>query len=438
MNGWHIIILRILIGPIVLIGSSNGVLAAMDVATLQQQLSEGKTAEVREQLESALARDSENPYLLYNRAITACLEGRFEEALIDFDLVEEGRSKILAAKARFQKGNAEFRLGQRSLTNDLESVIAHWKQSIGNYEALLVQEPDHAAAQTNRMVVRKLLLDTLLKRGQENLEKGQQPSSPADRRIQSLRSALEQFHDAGGMKPEEPQAREAKEGEEKARELLAQLLAKEGTRKTLANNMIMPRPNDIPMGRPDTPQISEGVNMLEDAAALKPEDSNIAQQLDQGRDRLADALTHEALLYLTIAPRIPRVDDQLGALRMALEMTEKALDQRPNHQFAQQVQEQIKQKLAQIHEQEGDKLANQPEGAPLEEQAQELSRALDHFQQASGLQPLRENLPKKAAQTQKRLEEALERLGDQLMTKPGEQEAPEAEVTRLEGAEQAL
>ncbi len=67
-----------------------------------------------------------------------------------------------------------------------------------------------------------------------------------------------------------------------------------------------------------------------------------------------------------------------------------------------------------------------------------MSEALDHFQQASGLQPQQQQLPQKAQKTQERLEQALEQLGDKLMKKPGEQESPEGEVTRLEGAEQAL
>jgi tetratricopeptide (TPR) repeat protein len=304
---------------------------------------------------------------------------------------------------------------------------------------LLKETPAHREAQNNREQVRKLLLETLLKRAAENLQKGQQQPQPTEQRIPSLRNAMEQFHDAGEMKPEEQQAQQAKEGEEKAKDLLAQALAQEGTRKTLANNMVMPRQNEPPVMRPDVAQIQEGVYMLEDASDLKPNDQKIAQQLDQGRERLANALAMQALTYKNIEPQIPRVDDKLGLLRMGLELTQKALEQKPNNSLAQQVQEQIKQRLAQIHEQRGDELSQQSQNAELEQQAQQLSEALDHFQQASGLQPQQPQLPKKAEQTQNKLEQALEQLGDKLMQKPGgEEESMEAEATRLEGAEQAL
>ena len=413
-------------------------LAVVDVPALQQQLTQGRTAEVRQELDRELAKDPENPHLLYNRAVTAYAEGRFEEALLDLDLVESSRSRSLVARARFQKGNADFRLGLNARTNDVEAAISRWKQSVASYDALLKENPEHQDAQDNREKVRKLLLETLLKRAEENLQKGRQQPQPAEQRIPSLRNAMEQFHDAGEMKPEGQQAQEAKAGEEKAKDLLAQALAEEGTRKTLANNMVMPRPNEPPVMRPDVAQIQEGVNMLEDANSLKPNDPNIAQQLDQGRERLANALALQALTYKNIEPQIPRVDDKLGLLRMGLEMTEKALEQKPNHALAQQVQEQIKQRLAQIHEQRGDELSQQSQNAELEQQAQQLSEALDHFQQASGLQPQQPQLPKKAEQTQKKLEQALEQLGDKLMQKPGGEESLEAEATRLEGAEQAL
>ena len=178
--------------------------------------------------------------------------------------------------------------------------------------------------------------------------------------------------------------------------------------------------------------------MLEDAKALKPDDQKISEHLEQGRERLANALTLQAMMYQSIEPRITRVDDKLGVLRMAMELAEKALEQKPNHRQAQQVLEQVKQRLAQIHEQQGDQLDQQSENAPLEQQAQDLSTALDHFQQASALQPKQQQLPQKAKKTQEKLEQALEQLGDKLMKKPGESESLDEEAMRLQGAEQAL
>lgn len=414
--------------------------AELDIPRLQKELSSGRASVVRESLDQALEKDAENPYLQYNRAVAAYAEGRYEEALLDLDRVENASVTSLKLQARFQRGNAEFRLGQQSMTNDVDAALSHWKQSLADYEALIKDSPSRKDAAFNREQVRKLLLETLMQSAQKQLDQAQQKDQPqpTTQRIQSLRKAMEQFHDAQELKPEGQQAEAAERGEATAKDLLAQALAQEGTRKTLANNFAVPRRNEPQVMVPDVEQIREGVQMLEDAAALKPKDPEIAQQLDEGQERLANALAQKARIYAMIEPQIPRVDDKLGILRMGLEMTEKALEQRPNHPLAKQVQSQIQQRLAAIHEQQGDQLSQQAENESLEEQAQDLSQALDHFQQASGLQPQQSQLLQKAQQTQKRLEQALEGLGDQLMKKPGEEESPEAEVTRLEGAEQAF
>jgi tetratricopeptide (TPR) repeat protein len=245
---------------------------------------------------------------------------------------------------------------------------------------------------------------------------------------------MEQFHEATEMdQHNEP----AKQGEERARDLLANALANEGERKTMMTNMVAAARNEPPIPRPDTKQIQEGVNMLEDAHDLKPKDDAIAQKLEQGRDRLADALTQQAQIYQGKEPLIQRVDEKLGILRMAMELLEKALADRPNHELAQQTLEQVKQRLAQIHEQEGDHLEQRSERASLEQQAQDLSNALDHFQQGAELQPQQPQLPQKAQRAQSKLEQALEQLGDKLM-QPKPSESLDQQVMRMEGASQAF
>ena len=410
-------------------------LAGIDIVPLQQRLDQGQAEEVRAEFDRALADDATNPHLLYNRAVAAYAAGRFEEALVDLDLVESSRVRSLSNRARFQKGNAEYRLGLTTLTNDIEATIARWKQSLSSYDALLKEQSNHADAKENRDRVSKQLISLLMKTAVENLVRGQQMNRPPDQRISALRSAMEQFH---GVVQMDEKNQEAADGEQKARDLLAKALDEEGTRKTLASQMVMPALHEPAIMRPDVAQVREGVNMLEDAHALKPEDMGIKQHLEQGRERLANALTLQAMIYQSMEPRIARIDDKLGVLRMGMELAEKALEQKLNHAQAQQVLEQIKQRLAQIHEQQGDQLSQQSENAQLEQQAQQLSQALDHFQQASGLQPQQSQLPQKAQKTQERLEQALEQLGDKLMKEPGGEESLDEQAMRLQGAEQAF
>lgn len=422
----------VLTGWLALVPLAQG---SIDVAPLQQLLQQGKTAQVQAEFDKALASDPENPHLLYNRAIAAYAAGRYEDALIDLDLVENSRYRSLANKARFQKGNAEFRLGLNVLEKDTEATVSHWKQSVSLYEELLKQEPENIDAKKNHEQVSKLLFDLLMKLAQENLKRGQEPNQMPEPRIQSLRSAMEQFHEAAQM---EPESQAAQQGEQQSRDQLAQALAQEGTKKTMATNMVMPARNEPPVQRPDIGQIQEGVNMLEDANSLKPDDKSIAEQLQQGRQRLADAHTVQAMIYESLEIRIPLPKEKQALLRMAMESLDKALDQVPEHQLAQETKERIEKKLAEVHEQQGDQLAQQSQHALLEQQAQWLSQALDHFQQASELQPEQSQLPAKAQQTQQRLESVLSQLADKLMKSPGPGESLEQQAMRMEGASQAL
>ncbi len=411
----------------------TGARAGVDVQDLQRQISSGQAEKAREALNRAIASDPKNPYLLYNRAIASYATGKFDEALVDLDLAQESRDHSLSRKAQFQKGNTEYRLGLANINRDTEVTLSRWRQAIVDYQELLKEQPGQADARQNHDLVRSQLRNLLMQLAKQNLQRAETPRA-AQEQINSARAAMDEFHEASQM---EPQDSAAKEGEKRSRDVLAEALTREGERKTLASNPVMPEKNEPAIPRPDTKQIEEGVRMLEDAHSLKPSDPNIAQKLDQGRDRLAEALTQQAQIYAGLEPRIPRLDEKLGLLRMAMELLQKALDEKPNYQHAQQVLEQVKQRLAQIHEQEGDRQEQLAENANLEQQAQALSQALDHFQQASDLQPQQAQLPQKAQKAQSRLEEALEKLGDQLMKSPG-LETIEQQVTRMEGAAQAF
>lgn len=408
--------------------------SALDIVELQQQVLTGDAAKAHAQLSVELKRKPNDARLLYNRGVAAYAAGRYEDALVDFDLVQDSKNKKLAHKSRFQKGNAQFRLGYGTRDYDPEATIARWKQSLSEYNELLKIMPEDLDATKNRNVVRAELLKLIKASAKENLERGMQPQRPPDSRINALRWAIEQFQDAQEIEPNET----AREGEEIARDELAKLLANEGEKRSMTQNMVNPSRNEPAIPRPDTNRIQEGVDMLQDAHDLKPNDQEIAQKLEAAKNRLADALTQQARIYQSVEPRIPRVDEKLGLLRLAMELVERALEQNENHQGAKETLEQIKRRLAEIHEQEGDQQQMMARNSQLEQQAQSLSQALDHYQQAQQLQPNDQRLPQKSQQTQGDLERALEQLGNKLMQPGGEQESTEEQISRMEGAQQAF
>lgn len=409
-------------------------LAAADHRALQDQVITGQAPAVLKELEQALAADPDNPRLLYNHGIAAYAAGRYEDALVSFDRAEYAGNQRIARLARFQKGNTEYRLGQAARQANLDETIARWRQSLENYKELLKSGAADPRGEANFTFVRKSLLDLLLSDARKHLQSAQAPNLPAPRRLEELRNAFQKFSEAKEVDPANP---DAAAGEQQARDQLAQELARQG--RQLAEAPLRTKPNFREPTLPDfdTAPLEEGVGMLRDANTLKPADPGIKKSLTEAQRKLADAQNLKARSYMALEERVAWTREKLALLRMAREVVEKALDEVPDHRPAQQTREEINDRLARIHEEEGDALAEQSENSALEQQAMQLNQAVDHYQQAQELNPGNKELPPKTQKTENKLADSLSKLADKLM-KGRPNESAEQQVARLEGADQAL
>ncbi|MFM7100572.1 MAG: tetratricopeptide repeat protein [Verrucomicrobiota bacterium] len=407
---------------------------AADHRALQDQILTGQAPLALQELEKALAADPDNPRLLYNHGLAAYAAGRFDEALVSFDRAEYGGQPRIARLARFQKGNTEYRLGQAARQANLDETIARWRQSLDNYKELLKSNPADRRGEDNFNFVRRSLLDLLLTDARRHLQTAQAPNLPAPRRLEELRNSFQKFSEAKELDPSSP---EAAAGEQRSRDQLAQELARQG--RQLAEAPLRTRPNFREPTLPDfdTAPLEEGVGMLRDAQVLKPADPAIRKSLADAQRKLADAQNLKARSYMALEERVAWTREKLALLRMAREVVEKALDEVPDHRPAQQTREEINDRLARIHEEEADALAEQSAHSPLEQQAMQLNQAVDHYQQAQELNPGNKELPPKTQRTENKLADALSKLADKLMQgRPNE--SSEQQVARLEGADQAL
>jgi len=407
--------------------------AALEVAPIQNLMNEGKAASAMELLAAALERDPDSARLLYDHGVAAYAAGHFEDSLVSLDRAEALGNTRVARKARFQKGNAEFKLGEVARRTNLEETIARWRESLRQFAAL-VRESDEPDPKSNFEFVRRQLMTVLLTDAKRNLDEANRKDTPLTQKLEKLRNAFERYTAA---KETDPGSSEAQTGEQAARDQLADALMKEGTRKTETTRLVSPRATEAPIPRPDFKEIEEGVAMIEDAAQLKPNDPDIKEGLQQGKERLADALTFNARILMAQELQMPWPKEKLAVLRMAKEQVEKALDKVPEHQPAKETLEAVNRRLAQVMENQADQLADQAEQQSLEQKTMMLSQSLDFYQQAGELQPQQQELKDKAEKTQDRLEEALSKLADRLMKEP-KQESLEQQAARLEGAEQAL
>ena len=387
-------------------------------------------------LGAAVERSPDNPVLLYDHAIAAYAAGHFDDALVSLDRVENLGNRDLARRAKFQKGNAEYRAGAAAREANLDETVYRWKQSLENYRGLLKEQPGDQRAKSNYLLVQKQLLALVLAEAKKNHEDSRRAADNPPRKLEFLRNAHDKYTEATQI---DAQQEEAKTGEQETRHELAQELSEQGWQKVAAPLFYKPNPREPSLPEIDTRTLSEGLGMLQDAQELEPKNADVAQKLEKAKDRFADAQNEKARSYMAIEQNVAWVREKLALLRMAREIVEKALDQRPEHQKAQQTRDDINKRLAQIHEDEADQLNQLSDQSPnVEQQASQLSEALDHLQQAQELAPQKQSLPQKAQQTQEKLAQALEKMGDKLMNKPGTQESMEQAVSRLEGAQQAF
>jgi tetratricopeptide (TPR) repeat protein len=408
--------------------------ARLDLAPLQSLITNGQPAQALQQLAAALERDPENARLLYNHAVAAYAAERYDEALLSLDRAETLGNAALVRRVKFQQGNTEYRVGLAARKANLEETIARWRDAIRHYADVL-KESDDAETAANFDFVRQQLLRLLLDEAAKNLAEALKPALTLGQKLEQLRNGFEKFQQAKELVPE---SQEAQQGEQNARDQLANALAKEGTRKSLTTRMVNPGRFEAPIPRLDYKEIEEGVAMLEDAQQLKPEAQDIAAMMEQAKDRLADALTQHAQNLIQMEPNMPWPKERLAVLRMAKEKAQEALDKRPQHERAQQTLDEANRRLAKLMEELADHLAQQAEVSNLEQETQQLTQALDFYQQSQELQPENKNIPPKAQRTQQKLEQALDKLADKLMQDQGDKESMEAKAARLEGAEQAL
>ncbi len=416
-------------------GAALGPAVPLTLPELQRAVQERPAAAVVA-LEAAIEKSPESPHWLYNHGVAAYAAGQYDDALVSLDRVESLGNKELARRARFQKGNTEYRAGLAAKQANLDETIYRWKQALENYRGVLAEKPGDERTQSNFKLVQQQLLALLLEQARKNEIEARAATDNPPRRLESLRNAHEKYTDATKI---DPNHHEAKKGEQANRKELAQELTRQGWQKVTAP--IRPRQNPREPSLPDldTRPLAEGMRMLEDAEQLTPEDKDVKAKLEMSRDLFADKQTDKARGYMALEQIVGLVREKLAILRMAREIVEKALEQRPNHQIAQETLEEINSRLAKIHEDEADQLNAQSDlSTDLENQAMQLSEAMDHLQQAQELAPQKQSLPPKAQKTGDKLAAALEKLGDKLMKSPGDKESLEQQIGRLEGAQQAF
>ena len=132
-----------LLAGLLLAGSLLAAGPALAASSASEKVTQGLDAAARNDPQAALAaflaaraRDPDAPAILFDIGTAYYRLGRFEAARATFDRAASAALPPLAAKARYNQGNAAYRLG------DVAGAVA-------GYEAALVIDPDDADAKAN-------------------------------------------------------------------------------------------------------------------------------------------------------------------------------------------------------------------------------------------------------------------------------------------------
>jgi tetratricopeptide (TPR) repeat protein len=407
--------------------------AGVDVRPIQALIGDGKPLDALRQIERELAKRPGDPRLLYDRGVAAYAAGQFDDALLAFDRAQDRtRSRDLLDRTQRQKGNAEFRLGLAARGQNLGETIQRWRTALDQYRQVLQRSPEDHMARTNYVIVRRLLLELLVGNARQQRDQAHQPGRSFEAQVQDLRGALDRFQTARQVDDQDAGARD---GERGTRRELADRLAAAGA----ANARLQP---DSPAPA-QVPRLTAGVSQLEDAHALEPEDQPITQSLDSARETLATVLAQQAAGELRQAKAQTEEPKRVAQLKQAVELAERALTQRPEHELARNTRNDARETLAALHENKGDALARQAENTTLARTARKLEDALDEYRQAEEFTPEDAALKAKDKRIETRLEETLKRLAADLVQEPPRPpdrptEPLEQKVARLEDAQHAL
>lgn len=144
---------------------------------------------------------TENWPVTYNHGVTAYRTNDFTGAAATFEQSTATPDRPLQAKAFYNFGNAQYRLGQAAESQSLEQALPVFKKSLQAYERALAANPQDADAKFNHDLVQKKIAE--LEKKQEQQRQQQQQQKPQNQSQQ--KNDQQQPQTGKADKPQQPQ-----------------------------------------------------------------------------------------------------------------------------------------------------------------------------------------------------------------------------------------
>lgn len=375
-------------------------LAGTDLRSQAEQLlKEGKGADAVALVRAAANASPDDGLLAYNLGLTLYQAGQLEEALEVFqNLKTSTTDETLGAKALFQLGNAQFRLGEK-LGSESAAVLS-MERALAFYDELLAVRPS-SDGRFNQEAAKKALQEVLTKIAAERLKSADDMEKRNDtfRLSKVLQEALEAQERLTTLDPKDKKAEADRDATKKR---LAESLKKDAE-KHIAETDKMESQNKPDEDRKVLGRREQGIEILQQAKAQAPNDPEINRKIQEEQTKMSDLITKRAEEKIVPALAKEKVGSgEMATLDRGRQDLAKAVELDPNNTKAKDLKAKAEERLEkEILAQANNNLAAAERQTDPRSKLRSATGASEQFQKVQDInpqsQPAKEGLEKVGA-----------------------------------------
>jgi tetratricopeptide (TPR) repeat protein len=390
--------------------------AEAGVGRARALIAEKKPAEAAALLDEMLASKPDDPWLLYNRAVAAYASENFAQAddiwqrLAGMQMPDKLRDQVWT-----QIGNVSFRIAESSIEAQPDAAVARLEQSREAYRVAISQNRKNETARKNLVFVEHQLELLYVKLSRRLVGDGQKESLP-DRAIEKLEAALEYQRNATALNPQEMEHHKL---ETEIQRLIAQRFTEKGTQaERQADRVLEQKPTEQWRREEAQRNLERALADFKQATSYDADNSDASQGEQRVIDKLAGMLAQAGRQEQKAGDQSAKSNPQ-GAFEQyerAMEHFDAALAVKSEHEDALAGRAEVQAAMEKLHLKQGDRLAKMGEEQLKKNPAtaaENLTSALDHFEQALALNPENPEIPPRIEHVEKLLPEALVSMAQQ-------------------------
>jgi tetratricopeptide (TPR) repeat protein len=390
------------------------VLAATAHADLKhaRELLSRDPAAASEHLRALLARKPDDPWLLYDAGVAAYAAKDFAGA---DELWQQLAASPLPDKLRdqvwVQIGNVSYRLAQPKVEPEPDIALPRLEQSREAFRVAISFNKRNQVAADNLRFVESELEKLYARLAKQLVQDAKKEEWNHQRTIERLQAALSYARQAEALNPQNAERQqERREIEMLLAEALNRSAAaheKAGDERDQENSWERDRAKE---------EWEKAIENFKQAQAAAPEDRTAREGEKRVEQKLANLFDKAGRQEQRQAQQAAKSDPEeaVEKFESALENFQQALAHVPEHADAQAGEREVRQQLAQLHLDQGDRQAERGEQQAqrdAEQAAENLLSALDHFQQAQALTPQNAEIPPRIERAQLQLAPLLTQVG---------------------------